>query len=79
MSGSASERIAVVTARGRSVPDLMHSTVPGMLPKITCTCPPSISASAWRVSAMWAAAWQARVSWRVDMGATGFWPGNSQP
>jgi hypothetical protein len=28
---------------------------------------------------MWAAAWQARVSWHVDIGATGFWPGNSQP
>src|SRR6478752_5037144 len=31
------------------------------------------------ISAMWAAAWQARVSWRVVIGLAGFWPGNSQP
>src|SRR5215467_4764269 len=31
MSGSASERVAVVTARGRSLPDLMYSIVPSTL------------------------------------------------
>src|SRR2546428_789122 len=31
------------------------------------------------ISAACAAAWQARVSWRVVIGLTGFWPGNSQP
>src|SRR5689334_24008945 len=31
------------------------------------------------ISAIWAAAWQARVSWRVDIGLAGFNPGNSQP
>src|ERR1700730_13669346 len=46
MSGSASERVAAVTARGRSLPDLMYSIVPGMVPKITCTCPASKSVSA---------------------------------
>jgi hypothetical protein len=46
MSGSASERVAVVTASGRSLPDVMYSIVAGMVLKITCTCPPSISVSA---------------------------------
>src|ERR1700716_2870118 len=31
------------------------------------------------ISAMWAAAWQARVSWRVVIGLAGRRPGNSQP
>jgi hypothetical protein len=31
------------------------------------------------ISAIWAAAWQARVSWRVVIGLAEFWPGNSQP
>src|SRR5450631_3374114 len=31
------------------------------------------------ISAMWAAAWQARLSWRVVIGLTGFIPGNSHP
>jgi hypothetical protein len=30
------------------------------------------------ISAVCAAAWQARVSWRVVIGLTGFCPGNSQ-
>jgi hypothetical protein len=30
-------RPSLVTAKGRSLPDLMYSIVPGMLPKITCT------------------------------------------
>ncbi|MGY3081243.1 hypothetical protein ACVWZZ_007651 [Bradyrhizobium sp. LM6.10] len=31
------------------------------------------------ISAISAATWQARVSWRVVIGLVGFWPGNSQP
>ena len=30
------------------------------------------------ISATWAAAWQMRLSCRVVIGFTGFWPGNSQ-
>src|ERR1051326_5770076 len=31
------------------------------------------------ISAIWAAAWQARLSWRVVIGCAGSRPGNSQP
>src|SRR6266478_5464441 len=31
------------------------------------------------ISARWAAAWQARLSWRVVIGCTGSRPGNNQP
>jgi hypothetical protein len=40
-SGNTSERIDVVTANGRSFPDLMCSSDVGTLSNITCTCPPS--------------------------------------
>ena len=30
------------------------------------------------ISASWAAMWQMRFNWRVVIGLTGFWPGNSQ-
>jgi hypothetical protein len=49
---------------------------------------PTAEAKLWRkvcgvtrfvISAISAAAWQARVSWRVVIGLVGFWPGNSQP
>ena len=46
MSGSAGERIAVVTASARSLPALMYSIDEGMVAKKTCTCPPSRSVSA---------------------------------
>ena len=39
VSGSASERVAVVTASAPSVPALMYSIAPGMDLNITCTCP----------------------------------------
>jgi hypothetical protein len=38
-SGSASERVAVVTASARSFPALMYSIDAGMGSKPTCTCP----------------------------------------
>src|SRR5262245_45008083 len=40
MSGSASERVAVVTASARSLPALMYSIDAGMVENMTCTCPP---------------------------------------
>src|SRR5262245_45639465 len=46
MSGSASERDAVVTANGRNLPALMYSMDAGMVPNMTCTWPPSRSVSA---------------------------------
>src|SRR5260221_6833198 len=46
MSGSASARIAVVTASARSLPVLMCSIEEGTEPNATCTCPPSKSVSA---------------------------------
>ena len=45
-SGSASERVAVVTASARSLPARMYSIDDGMVSKPTCTCPPSKSVSA---------------------------------
>ena len=45
-SGSASERVAVVTANARSLPALMCSIDAGMSMNMTCTCPPSRSVSA---------------------------------
>src|SRR5262249_40093060 len=45
MSGSASERVAVVTASARSLPALMYSITEGMEVNVTCTCPPSKSVS----------------------------------
>src|SRR5262249_31700960 len=44
-SGSASERVAVVTARGRNWPALTYPMEEGMGSKATCTCPPSRSVS----------------------------------
>src|SRR5262249_26467685 len=38
-SGSASERVAVATARARSLPALMYSIDEGMVANMTCTCP----------------------------------------
>src|SRR5262249_10831445 len=46
MSGSASARIAVVTASARSLPVLMCSIEEGTETNPTCTCPPSKSVSA---------------------------------
>src|SRR5262245_6877976 len=46
MSGSASERVAVVTASACSLPALMYSIAAGMVLNMTCTCPPSRSVSA---------------------------------
>src|SRR5205085_11601888 len=46
MSGSASERVVVVTASARSLPALMYSIDEGIEANITCTCPPSRSVSA---------------------------------
>ena len=46
MSGSASERVAVVTASARSLPALMYSIEEDMGANMTCTCPPSRSVSA---------------------------------
>ena len=46
ISGSASDRVAVVTASARSLPALMCSSEVVMLPNITCTCPPSRSGNA---------------------------------
>src|SRR5262245_39871458 len=46
MSGSASERVAVVTASARSLPALRYSITEGMEVNVTCTCPPSKSVSA---------------------------------
>src|SRR5262252_4986224 len=43
MSGSASERGAVVTASARSLPALRYSITEGMEVNVTCTCPPSKS------------------------------------
>ena len=45
MSGSASERSAVVTAIARSLPDLMCSIDAGKLSKANCTRPLSRSIS----------------------------------
>src|SRR5262249_39074388 len=44
-SGSASERVAVVTASGRSWPALTYPMEEGMGSKATCSCPPSRSVS----------------------------------
>ena len=52
MSGSASERVAVVTASARSLPALMYSIDEGMLSNMTCTCPPIRSVSAGAVAAI---------------------------
>src|SRR5262245_56119459 len=46
MSGSTGERVAVVTARARSLPPLTYSIDDDMVANITCTCPPSRSTSA---------------------------------
>jgi hypothetical protein len=40
MSGSASERLVVVTASARSVPALIYPIEAGMDSNVTCTCPP---------------------------------------
>jgi len=40
MSGSASERLVVVTASARSVPALMYPIAAGVDSNVTCTCPP---------------------------------------
>ncbi len=45
-SGNASERVAVVTASGRSLPPLMYSIAAGTVLNTSCTWPPSRSASA---------------------------------
>jgi len=39
ISGNASERIAVVTARARSLPALTYSIDEGTVANMTCTCP----------------------------------------
>ena len=52
MSGSASERVAVVTASARSLPALTYSIDDGIVAKSTCTCPPSRSVSAGRTAAI---------------------------
>ena len=52
MSGSASERVAVVTASARSLPALMYSIDDGRWRNMTCTCPPSRSVSAGAVAAI---------------------------
>ena len=52
MSGSASERVAVVTASARSLPALMCSMDDGMLSNMTCTCPPIRSVSAGAAAAI---------------------------
>src|SRR5262245_43706673 len=44
-AGSASERVAVVTASGRNWPALTYPIEEGMGSKATCTCPPSRSVS----------------------------------
>ena len=41
MSGSASDRVAVVTASARSLPVLMYSIVWRKATEIDCTCPPT--------------------------------------
>src|SRR5512132_64565 len=46
MSGSASERVAVVTASARSLPALIYSIDATVLTNVTCTCPPNKSVSA---------------------------------
>jgi hypothetical protein len=46
MSGSVSERVAVVTASARSLSALMYSIDPGIEANISCTCAPSKSVSA---------------------------------
>src|SRR6516165_9386801 len=46
MSGNASERVAVVTARARSLPALTYSIAEGREGNPTCTCPASRSTSA---------------------------------
>src|SRR3982074_1649187 len=46
MSGNSSQRIAVVTASGRTVPALTYSIDPGAVPNSTCTCPPRRSVNA---------------------------------
>src|ERR1700722_12030775 len=43
MSGSAAERVAVVTASARSLPALTYAMDAGMEANMTCTCPPSRS------------------------------------
>jgi len=48
VSGSASKRIAVVTASGRSVPALMYPIDAVIVPNITCICPPA-SGIVWAV------------------------------
>src|SRR5262249_38828039 len=45
-SGSTSRRVVVLTASGRSLPDLMCGTDDGVTSNITCTCPASRSVSA---------------------------------
>jgi hypothetical protein len=40
MSGSSSERVAVVTVGARSLPALIYSINEGMVPNMTSTCPP---------------------------------------
>jgi hypothetical protein len=45
-SGSNSERLALVTASGRSLPALTYSMDAGMVPNIACTCPASMSVRA---------------------------------
>jgi hypothetical protein len=44
--GSAGERVAVVTARARSLPALMYSIDDEMMANIASTCPPMRSVSA---------------------------------
>src|SRR5262245_25376782 len=46
LGASASERVAVVTTRARSLPALIYSIGAIMLGNMTCTCPASRSASA---------------------------------
>src|SRR5262245_9074644 len=46
ISGNASERLAVVTARARSLPALTDSIDEGMVGNMTCTCPARRSVSA---------------------------------
>src|SRR5262249_49691280 len=46
ISGNASERIAVVTARARSLPARMYWIDEGMVANMTCTCPARRSVSA---------------------------------
>src|SRR5262245_24477668 len=45
MSGSASERVAAVTASARSLPASMYAIDEGTEANVTCTCPPSRSVS----------------------------------